>query len=694
MKTNKFILVLAMLIFTGVSAFAQLDRSKRPEPAPAPEIKIPEAQTFTLDNGLKVFVVENHKVPKVTFNFIFDYPPVYEGELAGLSSVTGQLIGTGTTTKTKDEIDEAVDFIGADLYASSESVYGSVLSDYKEDFVKILSDVLINAKFNDEELEKVKKRTISGIKSGEKNPSTIANNVLKTVLYGKDSPYGEVATEESVKKIELDDCVNFYKSNILPNDTYLAIVGDISFDDAKSLIEKYFSTWQKGNKPESKFKSKRPPLIRKVYLVDRPEAVQSVIHVAYPVKFKYNSKDRIAATIMNEIFGGNFMSHLNMNLREKHGYTYGARSMLSPDEYMGEFDAMCEARTEVTDSAITQFLYEMKRMRKGEVTQEELDAIKKYKIGQFARALEDPLTVAKFSINVARYNLPKDYYKNYLKNIDAVTLDDIKSAAKKYVNPEKAYVMVVGNGSEIKDKIKRFALNGKVVFLDVYGNEFDPNVKKVAANVTPEQIVDKYLNAIGGKEKLLSVNDIKVEMSGKVMNFDITMTVAQKKPGKFYSNMDAGVMQSITKFDGEKGVIIAMGQKKPMDEKQIAKMKAQAEIFPLADYAKNGIKLELVGVEQINGKDAYKIKAEFPGGSKKIYYFDKESGLKVRETQTQNTNQGQMVVTTDLSDYKDIDGIKYPTKMTQSVGGQVIELEVKSVKMNSGLPDDLFKVED
>ncbi len=693
MRNFKFSAMVLSLALSSFSLFAQVDRTKMPEPAPAPEIHIPEIQSFTLENGLKVFVVENHKLPKVTFNFIFDYPPVYEGELAGLSGITGDLLGTATTTKNKDEIDEAVDFIGADLYVSSESVYGSVLSKFKEDFAKILSDILINAKFKEDELAKAKKNAVSGIKNREKNPSAIANNALRATLYGKDSPYGTIATEESVNKITVADCENFYKTNILPNISYLAIVGDINFDEAKKLVEENFSAWKKGAVPERKFKSKRPPLIRKVVLVDRDEAVQSVIHVAYPLKLKHNSKDRIASVIMNQIFGGNFMSHLNMNLREKHGYTYGARASLTADEYMGEFDAMCEARTEVTDSAITEFLYEMKRMRNGEITDDEVDAIKKYKIGQFARSLEDPLTVARFAINVERYNLPKDYYKNYLKNIEAVTKEDVQKAAKKYINPDKAYVIVVGNGSEIKDKIKRFSMNGKIIYLDVYGNEIDPAAKKLKEDITGSQVVEKYLAAIGGKEKLLSVNDLFVEMNGKVMNFDITLTLAQKKPDKFYSNMDLGVMQVETKFDGKKGVSKNGGQVREMGEKEIETIKTRAKIFPLASYDKDSLKITLVGVESVNGKDAYKVKIEYPNGDKKTYYFDKESGLKVKESETKDTPQGQVAVTSEFSDYKDFDGIKYPTKITQNMAGQLIELQVKTVKINSGISDDLFKVE-
>jgi len=688
----KNLLVLTIILFS-VSLFAQVDRSKMPEPGPAPEIKINDAQNFTLDNGLKVFVVENHKIPEVSFTIIFNYNPVYEGKLAGLGEITGSLLGTGTTTKTKDQIDESVDFIGASLSTSAKGVYGNVLKKNLDTFASIMGDVIANAKFSESELTKIQKRTISSLKANEKSPSAIAENVKKVLDFGSDSPYGEIETEKSVKAVTLDKCIDFYNKYMRPNDSYLAIVGDINLDEAEEIAEKYFGGWKKGNVPESKFKSKRPPLIRKVALVDRPASVQSIIHITYPVKFTPKSNDIFAARVANAILGGAFVSRLNMNLREKHAYTYGARSMLNPDLFMGYFDASCEARNEVTDSAVTQFLLEMKKMRSEKVTEDELNTVKKYMIGQFARSLEKPSTVARFAINIERYNLPKDYYKNYLKNLAAVTVDDVYKAAKKYINPDKAYVLVVGNGDEVGKKLKKFSLSGKIGYYDTYGNKVDPDAKKLSADITVDKVIGKYLNALGGKEKLLSIKDETVSMQGSIQGMNMKITIVRKFPNKYYFNLDLGAMQQVQKFDGEKALVSGMGQEQKLEGEQLESMKQQSEMYPLARYRELGIKPELAGLGNVNGKDAYKMRLTFPNGNKSVIYIDTETGLKLREESSRKTRQGTFSTTVDYSDYKEWDGMKYPGKIVQQVGPQTIEMTVSEVKTNSGVKDDFFKVD-
>ncbi len=688
----KNLLVLTIILFS-VSLFAQVDRSKMPEPGPAPEIKINDAQSFTLDNGLKVFVVENHKIPEVSFTIMFNYNPVYEGKLAGLGEITGSLLGTGTTTKTKDQIDESVDFIGASLSTSAKGVYGNVLKKNLDTFASIMGDVIANAKFSESELTKIQKRTISSLKANEKSPSAIAENVKKVLDFGSDSPYGEIETEKSVKAVTLDKCIDFYNKYMRPNDSYLAIVGDINLDEAEEIAEKYFGGWKKGNVPESKFKSKRPPLIRKVALVDRPASVQSIIHITYPVKFTPKSNDIFAARVANAILGGAFVSRLNMNLREKHAYTYGARSMLNPDLFMGYFDASCEARNEVTDSAVTQFLLEMKKMRSEKVTEDELNTVKKYMIGQFARSLEKPSTVARFAINIERYNLPKDYYKNYLKNLAAVTVDDVYKAAKKYINPDKAYVLVVGNGDEVGKKLKKFSLSGKIGYYDTYGNKVDPDAKKLSADITVDKVIGKYLNALGGKEKLLSIKDETVSMQGSIQGMNMKITIVRKFPNKYYFNLDLGAMQQVQKFDGEKALVSGMGQEQKLEGEQLESMKQQSEMYPLARYRELGIKPELAGLGNVNGKDTYKLRLTFLNGNKSVIYIDTKTGLKLREESSRKTRQGTFSTTVDYSDYKEWDGMKYPGKIVQQVGPQTIEMTVSEVKTNSGVKDDFFKVD-
>ncbi len=689
---NKFLSIFVLLMMVSL-VNAQVDRSKMPKPGPAPEIKIGDIESFTLDNGLKVFVVENHKLPKVTFRLLVDRDPILEGENAGYVEIAGQLLRTGTKNRTKDQLDEEVDFIGASLFTTSTSVTASALTKHMDKIMDIMADVVLNPNFTQEELDKIKKQKISALASEKDDPNSIAAKMKSQLFFGTDHPYGERVTEKTIESVTLDMCNNYYKTYFKPNISYLAIVGDITLDKAKEMVEKYFSSWEKGEVPSFKYKTPKAPLINKVALVDRPGSVQSVIHVGYPIKLPKNSEDVIPATVMNNLLGGSFSSRLNQNLREKHAFTYGARSVLVSDELIGQFDASLEARNEVTDSSITEILKELKRIRKEKVSEEELEQVKKYMMGSFSRSLENPQTIANFALNIQRYNLPKDFYKNYLKTVEAVTVDDIHKLAKKYIKPNKAYILVVGNGDEVASKLKKFSMSGKVDFYDVDGNKFDPSAKALPEGLSAEDVLNKYLEAIGGKEKIEKITSKISVYKGNVQGMDITVTITQKAPNKYYQMVDAGVFQQKTVFDGEKGFSEAMGQKQPLAGEQLEGMKVQADLHAMLNYDKLGIKAELVGMEKVNGADAYKVTLDTPWGSKWTQYFDVATGFLVRQITPISTPQGSFNQTTDFLDYKDVDGIKYPFKLSQQMGPQSIILTAEKIELNKDISDDLFKVE-
>ncbi len=690
MKNIKFLLFSA---FVFISMFAQVDRTYPPKPGIAPKINIGEAESFTLENGLKVFVVENHKIPKVTFSFDFDYQFATEGEKTGLSEITGELIGTGTESKSKSEIDESVDFIGANINSTSRGISGSVLSKFTEYYFSILSDVILNAKFEQSELEKLQKQTVSGLKSEEAEPNAIASKVTNSLIFGKKSPYGEIKTEQTVKSITLDDVKTFYKNNFVPNVTYLAIVGDIDKNQAEKLVNKYLAKWQKGEVTKSEFEFARQPFVRKVAVVDRPNAVQSVIHVATPLKFKQDSKDLFAAKVANSIFGGGFTSRLNLNLREKHGFTYGVRSSLMQDELMGSLDISCEVRNSVTDSSLSEILSEMKKMRNELVSSKELDAIKKYMVGSFALSLEQPETIAKFAINIAKYNLPTDFYETYLEKIEKVTAEDVQAVSKKYLDPEKIHLIVVGSNDQVGENLKKLSPNGKINYYDTYGNEVDISAKNLPTDITAEQVVDKYYEAIGGKEKISQVKDEQVIMKGNVQGYDLEITISRKFPNKFYFLLDIGIMQQIQKYDGKNAMVSGMQGEKILEGEELETMKIESEMNSLLRAKELGIELKLVGIEDVNGKKAYKIDVVKPKNNITTEYYDISTGLKLQEISTRNTEQGQFTTTIVYGEYKDFNGYKFPGTISQSVAGQSFDLTVESYIVNSGLEDGIFVVE-
>lgn len=685
MNKSKILTLLCLLFFVG-SGFAQLDRSIKPKPGPAPKIQIGNYDSFVLPNGLKVFVVENHKIPKVSYHLLLDYEPVLEGENAGYVDMTGQMLRTGTATRTKDQLDEEIDFIGATMNTTSDGIFASALKKHNEKLLELMSDVLLNAKFKQEELDKIKKQTISGLEAEKNEATAIAQRVSSAIMYGKDHPYGEFATEESVNKITLDLCSNYYKTYFKPNIAYLAVVGDITLAEVKPLIEKYFGAWQKGDVPVAKYQIKGRPTSDIVAIVDRPNAVQSNISVCYPIDFKPGCDDAIKAKVMNTVLGGGTF-RLFTNLREKHSFTYGAYSSLNTDRLIGNFNASANVKNPVTDSSFTQILFEINRLKTEKVPEDELSMIKNYMTGTFSLSLEKPETVANFALNIERYKLPKDYYANYLQNLAAVTSDDVYAMASKYLKPDNAYIFAVGKASEIAEKLKKFSPDGKIKYYDTYGNpvEMENKMKPVPAGVTAESVIKKYIDAVGGEKKMVKVKDLTIKMTTTMQGMTLNFDSYRKVPNKLKVEVLMGgvVMQSQI-FDGTAGVTNTMKGSEELKDKDLEDMKIQAVSNLELYYAKYNVKTELKGIENINGQDAYKMDITFPSGTVSTDYYDVTTGLKVRTLEKEGT--------TDYADYKDVNGIKFPYTINQEMGDQTMKLQVVSIEMNKKLKDTLFQI--
>lgn len=701
---TKKILSLVVAASLTLGLFAQkLDRSKRPTAAPAPEIKLGKTESFTLPNGLKVFVVENHKLPRVSYSLQLDIDPIVEGDMTGYIGAAGQLMERGTTNRTKEQLDKEVDFIGATLSTYAGGVYGASLKKHQDKLLELMSDVLLNSAFKQEELDKIKKQTISGITSEKDDPDAIASNVRSALLYGKDHPYGEIATEETVEAITLDKCIEYYKTYFKPNVAYLAVVGDITVAEAKPLIEKYFGSWEKGEVPIHKYRTPSAPKETEVAFVHKEGAVQSVVNITYPINMKPNSPDVIKARVMNTILGGGSTARLFMNLREGHGYTYGAYSSLSADELVGRFNANAKVRNEVTDSAITEFMAELNRMINEKVTEEELQSVKNYITGTFAYSLQDAQTIARFAINTDKYNLPADYYNNYLKNVAAVTIEDIQAMAKKYIKPENAYILVVGNKGEVAEKLGSFAADGEVDFYDTYGNDYIEPLKAAPEGMTAEDVLDKFIEAKYGlpkgkklDKKLKKIKDVTVKMNASIQGQTISVTRYSKAPNKFAMVMAMGpaVVQKQT-FDGTVGKVSGMQGSSDVEGEELENLKASSKMHGDVHYASSGKTYKLLGIEPVEGKDCYKIEVTSKSGDKSSEWYDVTTNLQTKSMSVREVGEeaggGSMTIVSFFSDYKEVNGVKYAHKIKQSFGPQTLDMEVTSIEVNSKLGDDVFQ---
>ena len=680
---KKTIFILSSLFLTVIM---QAQDRPQPKPGPAPVINIGKPQSFELKNGLKVMVVENNKLPRVSFNLTMDNAPYAEGDKKGVADLTSALIGSGTKKMSKDVFNEEIDFLGANIGFNANGAYGSGLSKYADRILELMADGALNSVFTQEEFDKEKAKLIEGLKTQEKSVAAVASRVEDVLVYGKNHPNGEYLTEEGINKVTLNDAVSNYQTYFVPAKAYLVVIGDVKFKDVKKAVEKHFGSWKKAAAPAVSYADPKDVQYTQINFVDMPNAFQSEIALVNISNLKMTDKDYFATILANQIIGGDFNSYLNMNLREAHGWTYGARSSIRGDKYVGKFKSSTQVRNSVTDSAVVEFFKELKKIRTERVADDMLKNVKAGYVGNFVMQIQKPGTVARYALLTKTQGLPADFYENYIKNINAVTAEDIQRVANKYFLADNTRIMITGKGSEVLPALEKLGI--PMFYFDKFGNSIEKPVskKEVPAGVTTKTVFENYIKAIGGEKNAKAAKSVFVTMTGKVQGIDITMVRKSTATGKKLDEV-TGMGQTLSKevFDGTKGYESAQGQKTEYNAAKIADAKFDATIFPELNLAsKSGVTLS--GIESIDGKDAYAIK----DGSKTLYY-DTTSGLKIAQSETQEVQGQQMTQVITFSDYKDVKGVKIAHKTVLNVGME-IELNATSVKVNEGVTDADFKI--
>ncbi|WP_111683384.1 M16 family metallopeptidase [Winogradskyella tangerina] len=684
MKTK--ISAFIVLFFIAIGVNAQIDRSQQPKPGPAPKITLQKPGEFKLDNGIEVLVVENHKLPRVSYSLRIDNPPIAEGNKAGVSSILAAMLGNGTTNIPKDEFNDEIDFLGANLSFGSSSAFASGLAKYGDRILELMADAAINPLLTEEEFQKEKEKAIEGIKADEKSVDAAAGRVGSALSYGSKHPYGEFVTEETLKNIEFADVLAFYDKYFNPNNAYLVVVGDVDIADIERKIKTYFSPWKKAAGTTMTLPKVNPNVqYTQINFVDMPNAVQSNISLTNNVDLKMKDEDYHAVLITNKILGGGFNSYLNMNLREEHGYTYGARSNVGTSRYgASRFTAGAAVRNMVTDSAVVETLKEINRIKTEPVAADALANAKAKYVGDFVLALERPQTIASYALNIKLNDLPDDFYSKYLEKINAVSADDVNRVANKYFKTENARIVVVGKGSEVLENLEKTGI--PIMYYDKYANKTEkPNYDvDVPEGVDVSTVINKYFEAVGGKSKIDATKSILVSYEASAMGATI---VSEEK------RIDGKASQSIS-MNGNVMMAVVMTKdkvtmnKNPLPENMANDMQTLSGLFPELNIL-NSEKAKFTGVEAVDGKDAYKI--EVPGEVITLtYFYDVESGLKVKEIQTTNMQGQTQSQETFLKDYQEFGGLKFPGVRSGTQMGQVIEFKLKEVKIDEGVSDADF----
>ncbi len=435
---------------------AEVDRSKPPQPGPPPEAAFPAYVTRDLTHGLKVFVIEDDRKPEVNFRLVIKAGSILDGDKPGLAGFTAELLNRGTTRRDAGTFAREADSIGVFVEAGAAedaiSVSAGGLIKYTGAILDLLSDAVLHPVFAEEEFAKLQRQMLSRLEAEKQDPDAVVSKMTGKVVYGE-HPYAAYVTEESVAAIAREDLAGFHARWFVPNNATLAVVGQVQAQEILEQVEKAFAEWKSGDLPQIKFPGVPVLSGRRIHLVDRPGSVQSNVTVCRPGPAR-RDPNLPELNVLNAVLGGGFSGRLFKNLRETHGYTYGAYSNFGMNRHGGSFQAVAAVRNEVTVPAIQEILAEMQRLRDELVPQEELELQRQYLVGNYLLSLENPGRTAQRVQDVELYGLDPDFYKVYAQRLASASAIELQELARGHLSVEDVAIVVAGEAKEVKAELE------------------------------------------------------------------------------------------------------------------------------------------------------------------------------------------------------------------------------------------------
>jgi predicted Zn-dependent peptidase len=438
-------------------------------------VKLPKAQEATLSNGLQVVLLENHKVPTFSMQMVVLSGGLSDPQTArGVASFTANLLREGTAKRSSKDISEQSESLGAVIGASAglagftSNVTAAGLVENFDQTLDIFADVVRNPTFPAEEVDKYKARSIAQLPLQRSNPGFLAAERFNRAIYGEHPASLVLPPVESLRTLTPDALKQFHQTYYRPNNAILAITGDITMKELMPKLEKAFGDWQKAEVPATKIPTVAALSKPGIFLIDRPGSVQTVLTLGN-VGIERTNPDYFSVLVMNAIFGGGPQARLFMNLREDKGYTYGAYSNFGGSKYAGAVSASSSVRTDVTEGALKEFMYEIKRIRDEKVPAEELENAKRSIIGSFALSLEQPQALLSNIVTQKLYGFPVSYWDDYPQQVSRITAEDVQRAAQKYLDLPHLQIVAVGDASKVRNilaaygSVEQYDAEGKVV---------------------------------------------------------------------------------------------------------------------------------------------------------------------------------------------------------------------------------------
>lgn len=680
-----------------------------PTGQPTRVFHFPRAAVRTLSNGLRVFVVTDHRQPAVAVRLVMMSAGAIHDPTAtpGIAAMTANMLTQGTATRSAQQFAQAIDFVGGHINASAgDDSTGASVTVVSRDLdlgMDLLSDAVLHPAFAQEELDRQRQQTLSGLRVNYSDPGFLASAVFDRTVYGP-SPYGMPGdgTPETVAKITRDNLVKFHDANYVPNGTLIAFAGDVTPERAFALAEKYFGSWQKKEIPQEEAAAPTPTSGLHFIVIDKPDAVQTQIR-AGKLGIRRDNPDYIPLLVTNRIFGGGYNSRLNTEVRIKKGLTYGANSSFDSNRFAGDFVAGTFTRTAATAEATKLVVDLIAQMSTGDTKPEELKFAQDYLSGVYPIQSETAAQVAARILAVAEYGLPEDYNDTYQQKILDVTNDSVRQMASQYFNARDLDVVLVGNASQFLPALKAdfpTAQWEEIPFSDL--NLLSPDLrqpKAAAPTATPEslakgrEIVTAAAQAAGG-DALRSVSSVEFTEKGNVYAPQGALAITVKwqvaYPDKVHATitLPMGEMNQIS--DGKSGWVQNPQGTREVPPDALGEFQRGINLFGgwgFYQQALTGkVQAQYLGQEEIDGKKAEAVNWSASFGDIKLY-FDPTSHLLIAAKYKSGTEDSDQ----RWSDFRAVEGRQFPYQsVTYRSGAKFTDSTVQDIHINPTLDPSLF----
>ena len=682
----KIIYTILILIMTiNLAQSDEIDLTKKPVPLEDISLKFPETHIKYLQNGIKVYLIEDNRQPLINIKLLIGGGSVRDGDKQGLAELTAEMMSKGAGNKSALDIAKILDGVGASISTSAgndfSSIYISTLNKHIDKVLSLAKLIVSDPKYDNGELKKAKEQFKAALMGEKSDPSTLASKLSTLISFGEEHPYSNLMSEESIESIKSEDLLNYYKTYFIANNVSIAVSGDYKKLDIIGLLEEYFGEWKNGeliniDLPEPK------PMPKGIYFIERPGSAQSTVRYVFKT-VPYSSEEYEYLNFATSMISGGFSGRLFKTLREKYAYTYSPTGRMSSYKYANYFACGSDVRNDVTDSSINVIMEQVTDLAKNIPSKEEFDAIKKYKYGTYLMSLENTDYVMSLIQNAEYKGKRLERLVSYPKRLQAMTEKSINNVARKYFRPEDSYIVVVGN-KEVKEKLEKF---GQIF-------EYDMDILPMSGakakyneiSISVRELLENYAEAIGSEdsEKYKSItveSEVDITLQGQTHK---GKSITKFKAGKYFNSSDYGLFTQGEWFDGTTYWSALNGNISKSSQKQDALFKLEKDFFGIQNVDKFGFECKILGEKSgqivLETKD---VEGEI------IYKFNSDTYILESSESKKNTPMGMMILTTVYDNYKKFETLLLPTKI-KIISPIISKTSINTYKFNEDIDDSEF----